>query len=381
MKITLVCDILGKEDNGTTIATMNFLRHLQKHHDVTILCCDPTKKDEPHYIVTGRKKFPGPFQKFVDNTGFALAKVNKKLVEKAVIGADIVHCFEPFALSMAAIKVARKHHIPVTASVHLLPEHITYQTHLNLIPGVAFCIYRYWWDHTYRKVNAIHFPTEFTKNLFNKRIYSARYRQEYVVSNGINPLVKQKDVAKPKELKDKIVILCCGRYVPEKAQRTLIRAVKRSKYKDKIQLIFAGKGQKLKTYQRQGNRLPIKPIFKRFDHKELIDVINYSDFYIHPAVLETEGIAVLEAIACGKLVIVSNAKKSAPRTFGITNDCIFYPRSAKSLAGRIDYWIEHPELKKQREKLNLALGKKYNLELCMQQLEQMLKEVKNKSIA
>lgn len=41
MKITIVYDVLGKENNGTTIAAMNMIRHLREHgHEVRVLCCD-----------------------------------------------------------------------------------------------------------------------------------------------------------------------------------------------------------------------------------------------------------------------------------------------------------------------------------------------------
>lgn len=41
MKITIVCDVLGKENNGTTIAAMNRIRYLREHgHEVRVLCCD-----------------------------------------------------------------------------------------------------------------------------------------------------------------------------------------------------------------------------------------------------------------------------------------------------------------------------------------------------
>lgn len=41
MKITIVCDVLGKENNGTTIAAMNLIRYLREHgHEVRVLCCD-----------------------------------------------------------------------------------------------------------------------------------------------------------------------------------------------------------------------------------------------------------------------------------------------------------------------------------------------------
>ena len=44
MRITVVCDILGEENNGTTVTTMNLVRSLRaKGHTVNILCCDEDK--------------------------------------------------------------------------------------------------------------------------------------------------------------------------------------------------------------------------------------------------------------------------------------------------------------------------------------------------
>lgn len=35
MKITIVCDVLGNENNGTTIVAMNLIRYLREHgHEV-----------------------------------------------------------------------------------------------------------------------------------------------------------------------------------------------------------------------------------------------------------------------------------------------------------------------------------------------------------
>lgn len=47
MKITIVCDVLGKENNGTTIAAMNRIRYLREHgHEVRVLCCDQDRIDK-----------------------------------------------------------------------------------------------------------------------------------------------------------------------------------------------------------------------------------------------------------------------------------------------------------------------------------------------
>ena len=53
MKITIVCDVLGKENNGTTIAAMNLIRSLkEKGHEVKVVCNDKDKQNlEGYYVV------------------------------------------------------------------------------------------------------------------------------------------------------------------------------------------------------------------------------------------------------------------------------------------------------------------------------------------
>lgn len=44
MTITIVCDILGEENNGTTIACMNLIRFLRAQgHTVRVVCADRTR--------------------------------------------------------------------------------------------------------------------------------------------------------------------------------------------------------------------------------------------------------------------------------------------------------------------------------------------------
>ena len=78
MKITIVCDVLGAENNGTTIAAMNLIRFMQERgHDVRILCCDQNKKGMPNYYVSPIRSF-GIFDKYVEKNGVSLAKPDKR---------------------------------------------------------------------------------------------------------------------------------------------------------------------------------------------------------------------------------------------------------------------------------------------------------------
>lgn len=166
-----------------------------------------------------------------------------------------------------------------------------------------------------------------------------------------------------------------GRYAREKSQDTLIKAVKLSRHKDKIQLILGGQGVKERYYKKLSEKLPISPIFKFYSRTEIIDVLNYADIYVHPAEMELEGISCLEAITCGKLTIVSDSELSATKDFAIDEKCVFKKRNPKSLANVIDYFIEHPNEIAFYGKKYEESAKAYDQEACMLKMEEMIKEV------
>lgn len=52
MKVLIVCDVLGEENNGTTIATTNLIKYLKRQGDeVRILCADQDKKGQENVYV------------------------------------------------------------------------------------------------------------------------------------------------------------------------------------------------------------------------------------------------------------------------------------------------------------------------------------------
>lgn len=61
-----------------------------------------------------------------------------------------------------------------------------------------------------------------------------------VISNGISDYYLQSN--QRTTTTDPFTILSIGRFSNEKDQKTLIKAIGRSKYKDRIKLILAGKG-------------------------------------------------------------------------------------------------------------------------------------------
>lgn len=366
MTITVVCDVLGKENNGTTIAAMNLIRFLKsKGHDVRILCADADKKGLHDYFVVPINDL-GIFQNYVEKNGVTLAKPEREVINAALDGADVVHIMMPFSLGQATAKIAQKKHIPISAGFHLLAENIS--THVFLSKSKLFNRATYAIFHKmYKRCDSIHYVTQYIRNLY-EGMYGAT--NGYVISNGVNEMFRPRPV--PRE-DDFIRILYTGRYSKEKAHKTLIAAAGLSRYKDKIKLVLAGDGPLKETLKKQAQSLPVPPEFRFFSREEMVNVDNSADLYVHAAEYEAEGIGCLEALACGVVPIISDSPKSATKYYALNEKSLFKCNDAKDLAAKIDWWIEHPKEKEEYSAKYAEISKeKFDHAACMQAMEDML---------
>lgn len=376
MKITIVSDVLGEENNGTTLVTMNLYRNLIKYgHEVSFLCADASKKGVDGYYVVPNLNV-GPFNNYVKKNGVSLAKPKKDIIEASIKDADLVYIMIPLALGLATAKIAYEMKKPIIAGFHMQAENFSSHFHLQDSKLFNKKVYKFIYCHMYKYVDAIHYPTKFIRDMFESNI--KKTTNGYVISNGVNSYIKKLDIEKPDELKDKIVILSSGRYSREKDQLTLIKAIKKSKYQDKIELILAGKGPLYDKYYKYGQKLINKPVLEFYSRDEIINILNYADIYVHPALMELEGIACTEAITIGKCVIVSDSPKSATKEFAVDPNLIFKHKNPKDLASKIDFIIEHNDLKKKYEEMYLNKASDFNQEECMKKMMQMVEEVYKK---
>lgn len=370
MNILVVCDVLGNETNGTTIAAMNLIRYLQKNHNVKILCADESKKGLENYYVVPNLSLGNFLDKIVQKNNVTLAKPQNDIIEQALVGVEHVHIMLPFILGRRVLKLIENSSISITAGFHAQAENVSAHVRLHGVGFVNKAIYKNFYCHFYKFVDGIHYPTQFIRDCFEQSIKVST--KGFVISNGVNSHIKKMDAEKPDAMKDKIVILSTGRYSVEKAQEVLIKSVMHSKYKDKIQLVLAGQGPLENKFKKLGKKLPIEPIMKVFSREDMCSILNSSDLYVHPAKIELEGIACLEAICAGKLVIVSDSKKSATKNFAVDEKCVFKSGNYKDLASKIDYFIEHPLVKAEFEQKYLESSSQFDQEECMKKMEQMI---------
>ena len=372
MKVLVVADVLGEENNGTTIACMNLIRYLKSQGDeVRVLCPDQDKKGMLNYYVVPNLHLGFLLDYIIKKNNVSLSKPKTKIIKQALEGVDVCHIMLPFSLGKKTLKIARKMGIPCTSGFHCQAENFTAHLKMMNVPLANRFMYKTFYKSFYRYVDAVHYPTEFIKDVFEGTV--KRKTNAYVISNGVNNQYRHQEVERKGVYNKHFNILFIGRYSKEKSHPLLIKAVAQSKYKDNIQIIFAGQG----PYEASLRKLAkekgiITPVMKFFSRKELVKVINCCDLYVHPAEIEIEAISCLEAITCGLVPVISDSKRSATNRFALTENNLFKNNDVKDLANKIDYWIEHPEERKSCSIKYLGYTEQFEQNKCMEKMRNML---------
>lgn len=370
MKILIVMDEFQDANNGTTISARRFANELQKRgHEVkTISVGDTTSSN---YGVKPRS-FGKIGNKIIHSQGMVLALPDENIIKEALSWSDIVHLYIPFKLEKETMKYAIKMHKPMTTAFHVQPENISYNIGLGKVKFVNDFIYKYFRDTYYKYFRHIHCPSKFIANRLVEHGYKAKI---HVISNGVDDAFKVNKVDKPDKFKDKIVITMVGRLSPEKRQDLLIDAVDKSKYKDKIQLIFCGQGPKKESLEKRAAKLKNSPIFAFYPKDKLINILDYTDIYVHASDAEIEAISCLEAIATGLVPIIANSNESATPQFALDDRSLFKKGNSSDLAKKIDYWIENYD---ERKRMELLYAKEvednYRIGKSIEKIEEMFNE-------
>lgn len=364
MVIVFVIDNYGILTNGTTMTAYRFVEALKERgHQVRLVSVGVQGPDmyglKEHYIpiVT-----PVSHQQ-----SMVFAKYDKAVMEAALAGADVVHFFMPWQLARRGLKLANKMGIPATAAFHVQPENLTYGAGLGPWGApLAELIYAWFRLSFYRKVEHIHCPSAFIARELVKHHYNSRL---HVISNGVGQAFHPDEGEKPDM--GLFHILMTGRFAPEKRQDVLIRAIKQSRYESRIQLHLAGAGPREKKLRKLAAGLTNPPTFGFYEQEELIKLIHSCDLYVHAADVEIEAIACMEAIACGKVPVISDSKKSATGQFALDERSLFKAGNSCDLARKIDYWIGHPQELKAMEVVYSERAQVYRLEYSIRKAEQM----------
>lgn len=366
--IIFVIDMYDWGNNGTTMTARRTADYLRKQgHQVKILS---TGIPENNKFVVPRRYIP-IVSTVAKKQNFIFGKPEKGVIRQAFSQADIAHFFLPFELEIQAMEIAQEMHLPHCAAFHLQPENMIYNLQPKNSNILSDYLYRRFRNRFYNGFDHIHCPSQFIASQLVKRDYRSKL---HVISNGIpdtfSPLINQGS-----NTDSKFHILSVGRLAPEKRQDILIEAVNGSKYRDSIQLHFAGYGPERSRLIKLGQKLPLSPTFDYYSQPDLVSLIHTCKLYVHPSDIEIEAISCLEAIACGLVPVISNSVKSAAPQFALDERSLFEAGDYVDLAHKIDYWIEHADERNRMSARYAESAHAYSIESSARKLEAMFYEV------
>jgi len=343
-RIAVVIDPWNYPYNGTVVSTRRFVAALTPHgYGFQILSLDAP--DLPGGEAFEKLSIPG-FNRIIDTMRAPLAKPDRAKLRSLLAGCDLLHVQYPFFLAYAAIREARSLGIPVICSFHVQPENILQNIRMpsRLLSNL---LYRLFVRFIYNRADHVIAPSSFAAALLTRHGLD---RPVTVVSNGVPDRFFQ--VERSTVPGDGYVLLSVGRLAREKQQETLLRAVALCRHREHVSVVLAGVGPRQAYLERLAAKLGVRARIGWVDDEELLSLHGRADLFVHTGTIELEGMSVLEAMATGNVVVVSDAADSACAAIIHEDHARFRKGDAADLAERIDYWLSHPEARSAQQRFN-----------------------------
>ena len=351
MKILFVVNNIYCQGNGLDASARRTVQALRDAgEEVRVLSCENLEDPmgpQPEYR---QKEFIFPiFQPIIKAQGYSYAKWTGPTVEEAVRWADVVHLEEPFFIEHAAMNWAKKLGKPLTATYHLHPENIFYSLGMGNWSFPNNTMLRYWSRVFLDNCQYVQCPTENVR----ERLISFHVKAHCItLSNGLVPDKCIRPATPPEDYYDDnrpLNVIYIGRLSGEKDQTTLLKAMRYSKFANRIQLHFAGQGPKQKEYQKMAAKLhkegvlKYEPTFEFLNRDQLREMAAHADLAAHCATIEVEGLSIMEAMQQAVVPVIAVGRCSGTSQFALDDRSRFPAEDPKALAERIDYWLDHPK--------------------------------------
>jgi glycosyltransferase involved in cell wall biosynthesis len=368
VRIGLFTDIYLPSVFGTELATERVRRTLEAMgHRVYVYA-----PETPGYVDASRRVLRFRSQRLSGNPSarlaFSFLPVGRSYRDVLELRLDVAQAQTVGAMGMLARRVAQAQGIPLVYAHHsMYPAYAGSESaDAQLVPSLVRT-YTKWFAS---RADAILAPTPKVKRLL------ADWGVEvpvHVLPTGVDRAVFHSNAAAGRRVRgrlgiadDRVVLLVVSRLVREKnldflldAFRLVARTVPRAF------LLVAGEGPHRAHLERRAHRLGIggRTIFAGLvPHEEVASVYQAADLFVFPSVIESQGLVVLEALACGLPVVA--LKDEAYAEFvrdGVTGRLVT-PRTPAAFAAAARQLARDGELRARQARAAASLSRKYALE-------------------
>lgn len=408
MRIAIATAVYYPMINGVAVFSHNLAVGLAKRgHEVVVLCPSQTGKsyskivdgvktyylksveakvypDQIHAVPAKKKILGVEWPRLWYRHGFRVSVFPKREVREILdeFRPEVVHVQVSDPIGLSVVAYAKKHNVPVVTTEHNQPEVITEPLH---VPGAVKrpmnTLLSAYFANRQSKSDFVTMPTK-------KAIYGLLEGREFkvpvaAVSNGVDlshfkPGRAAKAVYEKYGLDDKCkTLLNLGRLDPEKNVGAVIDAFIMADIPD-VQLLIVGDGvDKARLMKKAAGHQNIH-FLGRVVPPELYEVYRLGDVFVTASEIETQGIVLIEAAACGLPLIAMDAGAVAEVCIDKENGLLCRPGDVKQMAAAMKQILTDDRLRKQYSEKSLKIAAGHDFEKTLDQFINIYKKVQEK---
>ena len=380
LNIAILCDPIGHQIAGSFVSTMRFAHLLSKKGHKVIFIAAKYKDVSSIDFYNGIKiyrfasiKLPKSDNQFY--LGFPTENKIKEIFQQEKI--NILHIMIPTPSVFATMRAAKSLGIPIVAHSHTQPENILLNIPKILRTEILHKLFYKYLINIYKKADILICPSKFSERQIKE--YSKNIKT-LIISNGVDLSKFKKSNNKKFVKKHKLNllnkrILFVGRLNPEKSVETLIKAMPIIiKNYNNIHLDIVGTGNMQLTLVELSKKLRLEKyitFFGKVSDQDLILAYNSCDLFCLPSLAELEGMVVLEAMACGKPLLIANSDNSASVYFVNDNGFLFKPKDPLDLANKAIKILKNNKLRKTMAEKSYQTARNYDINKSIDQVEKV----------
>lgn len=361
MKIALTTDSFVEGQGGVSTAVAALARSLrQKGHQVMVCtAADPSHKDIDLDIVGLRafhyEGFPG------GRAPLAPLRLTQKL---ANFDPDIIHNHSMGTMGIQALAASNFLGIPIVGTCHVFLAGFLKYAPLSLegVPLTKELAWRYT-TAFFNRFPQVTTPSE----VMRRELISHGLRVPVsAISNGvdINLFCPKEEHGDRNDLP--LTLLHVGRLSYEKRIDVVIRAFARlSTSHPQARLVIVGEGPEKSRLHSLVDVLGISKLvdFEGFvPHDQLPSFYTGANIFVTASTIETQGLVVLEAMACGLPVVSVNAMALPDLVRHEVNGYLVPPDNEAAFAEAVDHLLREPDLRQSMGQISRDLAISHSLD-------------------
>lgn len=379
MKIALTIDTFVEGQGGVSTAVAALARSLkQRDHQVMVFtAADPSHQgidlDVVGFHALRYERFPGGR---VPMAPIALTQ------ELADFNPDVIHNHSMGTMGIQALAASRLLGIPIIGTCHILLSGFLKYAPLSL-EGVPLTE-EIAWKYTTTFFNRFPLVTTPSEVMRQELISHGLYMPLSTVSNGVDTTLFSPKNGHQITDSDPFTILHSGRLSYEKRVDLVLRAFARlSEIYPHIRLIIVGEGPEKSKLTTLANILGVE---KQVDfagfvpHDLLPSLYSEADVFATASTIETQGLVVLEAMACGLPIVGVNAMAIPELVKHKLNGFLVLPDDEIALVEALDRLLQDSRLRTAMGSASRKLALYHSLGVVVSAYERKYKKINRKQV-